>query len=133
MVTMRKLLLIITITLIQLHSQFGYASGKICGNNQDCIILAQASTSLPNNLVNSLQKQFNGRIISVNNSVSCRDVEQEITINGDKITAKKSACMDNKGKWTLDNLLDIQILSHNGNVIIITVNPNTGEIINTQE
>lgn len=103
------------------------------GRCESQTLIAQNIT-LPPPLIAHIQRQFQGRIIGVtpNTSTSgeaCREFNKNVVINGKRERAYGTACLQQDGTWNTVNHYDVQVLTPQGRVIIVTVDPASGRII----
>lgn len=102
------------------------------------VYVAQLSPTLPPHLVRLIQRKFNGRIIDVTSqdqrpNSQCRPFSKTVAIASRPVKTQGMACLDDNGIWQTQLEYDVQVLTADGQVIIVTVNSSTKEIIKVQQ
>ena len=107
--------------------------------SQNCAqptVFAQA-INLPPHVIARIQKQFGGRVVGVTPSAprpgsNCREFSKDVTIEGRQKRAFGTACLQEDGSWRTENNYDVQILTGNGRIVIVTVDPTNGNILSVR-
>ena len=93
---------------------------------------------LPSRLISRMQNEYNGRVVGV--SQNSTDKEQvceprlyEMVIDDSVQTGYGMVCQQPDGSWAPDRRYNVQLLTPQGKVKLITVDATTGEILQVQQ
>lgn len=96
------------------------------------------SLNLSPTMIEAIQSRYRGRVVGVmphnpGGGDGCREFSKQIKIDGKLTKATGLACKDQAGGWKTVNYYDVQVLTHQGRIILLTVDASNGEIIQVRE
>ncbi|MCE3232380.1 MAG: hypothetical protein K0R98_637 [Rickettsiaceae bacterium] len=127
---MKRLYLVLFLVVLLGFSRANAAclDDSIC--EQESFEIAQNSGLSPS-IIDMIQQQYNGRVVSVTPSAGCKEATRGINIDGKNVQAYDTACQGADGSWNSGAHYDVQVMS-DGRVIIVTISQN-GSILKVQQ
>lgn len=103
--------------------------GRFCNSH----VIPAAYNGLSPQSIARIQQRYQGRVIGVRPSGGpCREIERNVVIDGRQTTARDYACQQPDGTWSTERNYDVQVLTRQGSVIIVTVDSN-GRVLGVQK